>query len=92
MTALSSAPMANLAITHYVEVKCGRQVIRTGVPMFAFESYHPLVKLEFFAILQHRAKRLGPVSKLVWTAGPDPTYRPPDPAKPEQLGLFSGTS
>lgn len=84
--------MVNMAITHYVEVTCGRKSIRTGVPLFAFESYHPLVKLEFFAILQHRAKRLGPVDKLVWSAGPDPTYRPPDPPKPEQLGLFHGTS
>lgn len=81
-----------VAASHYVEVRCGQKVLRTGLPLSAFESFHPLVKLEFFAVIQHRAKRMGLVQDMVWTAGPDPTYRPPKPSKPEQLGLFSGTS
>ena len=84
--------MVDISITHYVEVQCGERALRVGVPLFAFESYHPGVKREFFALIQHRAKEMGSVQDMVWTAGPDPTYKPPDPSKPEQLGFFGGTS
>jgi hypothetical protein len=53
-----------------------------------FESFHPTVKWDFFAIMQHRARKLGSVESMVWTAWPDPTYTPPKPPKPEQLGFF----
>jgi hypothetical protein len=81
-----------VASTHIVDVTCvsGGKVrtLSVAVPD-QFVSFHPMTRLEFFALMQHRArKQVGPVAELVWTARPDPSYTPPKPPKPEQLGLF----
>ncbi len=68
-----------------VRVTCGRRYLSTAVDLSGFLGFLPMVQREFFAVLQHRARELGPVEELVWTAEPDLNYKPP---KPEQLGLF----
>lgn len=71
-------------VTHIVTVQCGNAYRSIGIPA-GFMQFHPLVQFDTFAILQHRAKEMGPVKDLVWTACPDPAYKPPSP---KQLGLF----
>jgi hypothetical protein len=77
--------------THVIDVKHAdhNRVLSVAVTAHQFASFHPMTQWDFFAIMQQRAERqVGPVEKLVWTVRPDPTYTPPKPPKPEQLGFF----
>lgn len=76
--------------SHIVEVEyqaAGKVRTFTVCLPATFNDFIPLVKLETFALIQHRALRsFGcPVAALRWSARPDPTWKPP---KPKQLGLF----
>lgn len=72
---------------HIVTVECRGRYRSVGVPP-EFAGFHPVTQWTFFSVLQHRAQSMGPVEEMVWTAQPDPLYKPPPPPPPKQLGLF----